>query len=238
MLFGMLKYHLLMLVREPASVFFGLGLPFLMMFVMGSGAEDVSEVLNMAFPLYVMIAILVLTLLDSSLSHVHSRQIKFLRRLKMTPVKKSMYLFSDFITRLGVLLVFTVVFSLFNVVVFDLDLVGRNWFSIIGMIFLVYTMFYVLGMFIANVFKNTRTASSFLNIGFWGLLLSGNFMLNASSLPEILRLITENIPTVFATELMQSAWLGMSLFDGHSFIIVFGIIIVFGALTAKFFKYE
>ena len=103
---------------------------------------------------------------------------------------------------------------------------------------LVYTMFYVIGMFIANVFKNARTAGSVLNISFWGLLLSGNFMLNADNLPEILRLITENIPTVFVTELMQSALLGMSLFDGRSFNVVVGIIIVFGALTAKFFKYE
>ena len=134
MLFGMLKYHLLMLVREPASLFFGLGLPFLMMFVMGSGGESASEVLNVAFPLYVMIAILVLTLLDSSLSHVHSRQIKFLRRLKMTPVKKGMYLFSDYITRLGVLFTFTMVFSLFNVVIFDLNLTGKNWFAIIGIL--------------------------------------------------------------------------------------------------------
>jgi len=235
---GIIKYHLLMLIREPANVFFGLALPFLMMFIMASGAEDVSIIMNFAFPVYITIAILALSITDSALTHAYSRQIKFLRRLKMTPVSPTTYLISSIITRMGVLFVFVATFLIFNVVFFDLSLANRAWFAIIVALILIFGMCYFIGMFLANILKNTRTTQNILHITFWTLLLLSNGFFHGEALPNVLQIIIENTPTVYALELLQSAWLGTGLFDGHSFVVVVGITFVFGALSLKFFKYE
>jgi len=239
MILGMLKYHLLMLVREPANMFFGFGLPFLNLFLMSGNFDgENAEALDLMFPMFITIAILVLCFTDSALSHASSRQIKFLRRLQMTPVKSSTYLITGILIRLGVILTFSGLFSVVATTAFGLSLANRNWFMILGVLTLVFAMFYFIGMFLANVFKNPRTSQSFLNIIFWLFLLLGNAFMPIDAIPEILRVVSANTPTVYAIELLQSAWIGTGLLEGHSFIVVAGITVVFGVLSAKFFKYE
>ena len=238
MMLGMIKYHLLMLLREPANVFFGLALPFLMMIIMSAGTEEISYIMNIAFPVYITIAILALAITDSALTHAHSRQIKFLRRLKMTPVSPSTYFLSGIVTRMGVLFSFVVTFLAFNVVVFDVSLANRNWLAIVIALILTFGMFYFIGMFLANVLKNTRTTQSILHITFWGLLLLSNGFFHGEALPNVLQVMVENTPTVYALDLLQSAWLGTSLFDGNSFLVVTALTVIFGGLSIKCFKYE
>jgi len=238
MMLGMMKYHLLMLIREPANVFFGLALPFLMMFMMGSGDSEVTEIMNFAFPVYVTIAILALAITDSALTHAHSRQIKFLRRLKMTPVSPATYLLSSILTRLAVLAIFVATFLSFNVLFFDVSLANRNWFAIFIALILIFAMLYFIGMFLANFLKNTRTTQSILHITFWALLLLMNGFFHGEILPNVLQVILENTPTLYALALLEAAWLDTGLFVGHDFIVVLGITFVFGLLSIKFFKYE
>lgn len=238
MMLGMMKYHLLMLIREPANVFFGLALPFLMMFIMASGQEDVSIIMNFAFPVYITIAILALAITDSALTHAHSRQIKFLHRLKMTPVSPATYLLSSILTRLIVLAVFVATFLGFNVIFFHVSLAERNWVAIAVALVLTFAMLYFIGMFLANFLKNTRTTQSVLHITFWALLLLMNGFFHGEVLPNALRVFVENTPTLYALELLEAAWLNTGLFEGHAFMVVVGITVVFGTLSIAFFKYE
>ena len=53
---GLIKYHLLVLFREPMNMFFGLGLPLLNLFLM-SGNLDVAErpyAIGMALPMFII----------------------------------------------------------------------------------------------------------------------------------------------------------------------------------------
>jgi len=204
----------------------------------GSFDEGNLDALDIAFPMFITIAILVLCFTDAALSHASSRQTKFLRRLKMTPVAPSTYLLTGIIIRLGVIVAFAGLFSVVTSVAFGLSLLNRNWLIILGVLMLTFTMFYFIAMFLANVFKSPRTSQSALNIIFWIFLLLGNLFMPTNAMPEILCVISQNTPTVYALNLLQSAWLGADLFYGHSFIVVIGITIAFGVLSAKFFKYE
>jgi len=238
MILGMLKYHLLMLIREPANMFFGFGLPFLNLFLVSGTSEENPDFMNIAFPIFIVIAVLVLCFTDSALSHAHSRQIKFLRRLRMTPVKPITYIHTGIMIRLGVVLIFAVMFSMFTSIFFDLNMTNRNWFSILGVLVLVFAMFYFIGMFLANVFKNARTSPNALNIVFWVFILLSNAFFPIEAMPDIMQTITQNTPTIYAISLLQSAWLGTDILYGNSLIIVSCITVVFGLLSLKFFKYE
>ena len=239
MIFGMIKYHLLVLIREPANVFFGLALPFLNLFLISGNIEgEMAYFLEIGVPMFITIATLVLCFTDSALSHTYSRQIKFLRKLRMTPIKPMIYVATGILSRLVVILLFVATFLTFSVVFFGATIGNRNWFVFVGVIILVFSMFYFISMFLANVFKSAKTSQNILNIVFWGFLLLGNLFVPIEAMPDILQTITQNTPTIFAANLIQSAWFGSGVFTGHNFIVVLAVAAIFGLLSIKFFKYE
>jgi len=240
MISGMLRYHLLVLFREPMNMFFGLGLPFLNLFLMSGniGDGEGADFINAALPMFITIATMVLCFMDSALSHAYSRQIKFLRRLRMTPVKPATYILTGILSRIGVLLIFAAAFLAVTSTVFDFSIGNRNWVAFIGVLILTFGMFYLIGMFFANVLKKAKTSQSVLYVVFFGLLLLGNAFFPIEAMPDAVQVIAQNAPTVHAMNLLQSAWLDTGLFYGHSFIAVVGITVVFGLLSIKFFKYE
>jgi len=240
MITGMIKYHLLVLVREPMNMFFGLGLPFLNLFLMSGNINDGegANFINAALPMFITIATMVLCFMDSALSHAYSRQIKFLRRLRMTPIKPATYIFTGILSRIGVLFIFVAAFLAVTSTVFDFSIGTRNWIAFTGVLILTFGMFYLIGMFFANVLKNAKTSQSVLYVIFFGLLFFGNAFFPIDAMPDIVRVIAQNTPTVHAMKLLQSAWLDTGLFYSINFIVVIGITVVFGLLSIKFFKYE
>jgi len=236
---GMIKYHLLVLIREPANMFFGLALPFLNLFLISGNIEgEMGYLLDFGLPMFIIIAALVLCFTDSALSHAYSRQIKFLRKLRMTPVKPATYVATGILSRLVVILLFVATFLTFTTVFFGATIGNRNWLVFGGIVILVFAMFYFISMFLANVFKSAKTSQNMLNIIFWGFLLLGNLFVPLEAMPDILQTITQNTPTIFAANLIQSAWFGSGVFTGHNFIVVLAVTAVFGLLSIKFFKYE
>ena len=247
MIFGMIKYHWLVLLREPMNMFFGFGLPILQLFMASQTMEYELHhyILELMMPLFIVIGAMVLCFMDSGLSHAYSRQIKFLRRLRMTPVKPITYIFTGIMSRLAVLFTFAAIFITVSVTIFDVEIGSRNWAIFIGALVLVFIMFYLMGMFFANMLKNAKNSQSALYIVFFGFLLLLNGFILADNMPRVVRTILQHSPTVYAANVLQSAWMGdfrtgfgFIIFDDISLLIVLGLTAVFGLLSVKFFKYE
>jgi len=240
MTLGMIRYHLLTLFRDPSNLFFGLGFPFVYLFLMSGVLDggDTSYFLDRALPMFITIAAMMLCFTCAGLSHAYSRQIKFLRRLRMTPVKPATYIFTGIVSRIVMLFIFAAVFIAVLTLVFDLSLEGRNWLAFIGVLALTFVMFYLIGMFAANVLKNAKSSQGILYFVFFGLLLLGGVIFPPEAMPSIIQPVVENTPTVHAINLLQSAWLNTNLLYGHGLITVAGITVVFGLLSVLFFKYD
>ncbi|MCL2753889.1 MAG: ABC transporter permease, partial [Defluviitaleaceae bacterium] len=185
MTLGMIKYHLLVLAREPLNIFFGFGLPFLQLFIF-SGTMDTEtrgEVMAGALPIFITVASMVLCFTDSALSHGYTRQIKFLRRLRMTPVKPLQYIFTGIASRVGVLLLFAASFIAVSVIFFDLSITDINWALFVGVLLLAFIMFYLIGMFVANALKNAKGSQSLTYVVFFGLLAIGGIFFPIEVMP-------------------------------------------------------
>jgi len=237
---GLLKYHLLVLLREPLNMFFGFGLPFLQLFIMSSGLLDADNpmIMDGAMPIFVVIAAMVLCFTDSALSHGYTRQIKFLRRLRMTPVKPLGYIACGIVSRIGVLFIFAATFIAVLAGFFNMSLDGRNWPLFTAVLVLCFVMFYVIGMFVANSTKNAKNSQSLVYVVFFGLLAVGGAMFPIESMPSIMQTAAQWLPPAMAIEVLRNAWMGMDIMAGHDFIMIIILTIVFGGLSVKFFKYE
>jgi len=242
MVLGMIKYHLLLLVREPLILVFGLALPFVQLFLTGEVMEGLpyayDHAIDVMMPMFLTIAVMALCFMDAAFSHAYSRQIKFLRRLRMTPVKPSTYILTGILSRLGVVFVFTTAFFMVSSTVFGLNLSGRNWFAFTFVLLLLFAMFYFMGMLVANILKDAKQSQSMLYVVFFGFIFLINVIGILHTLPTIVRIMIQNLPVFYSVDLLHRAWMDLGLFNSHELFIVLGLTVVFGTLSIKFFKFE
>ncbi|MCL2527338.1 MAG: ABC transporter permease [Defluviitaleaceae bacterium] len=239
MIKGLMRYHFILLVKDPVLVLLGLALPFVQLFLAGSGmdaADGTIHSIEGGMVFFMTIAAMALCW-GAVHNHAYSRDIKFLRRLRMSPVKPMHYLVSGILLNIGVLLVFTAALVLVAALVFGISMAGRNWALIIAMLLFAFTLFYVIGMFVANALKKAKNAQSMLYVVFIGMIVGIN-LLTVDALPGFLHVVIRNIPIIYATNVLQAAWMGTDLFYGHDFIAMMAYILVLGLLSVRFFKYE
>ena len=247
MALGLLKYHLLALWREPINLFFGFGLPILLLIMMPESDEGVNMV-KMALPMIIMITATVLCFTDSALSHAYARQIKFLRRLRMTPVSSEQYIAMGMLSRYMVLTVFSTVIIGASAIFADVNIAVTNLLLFAAMLSLVFIMFYLMAMFTSNVLKNAKSSQGLIFVVFFGMLALGGMWFPVANMPEFLQRIARLMPTWFGGRLLEIAWQGgyfaegalhsATVFSGHYFFAVLGTAAVFGLLSVKFFKFE
>ena len=126
MIIGLIKYHVLTLAREPINMFFGLALPFLYLFIMSNQLSNDPMFVDGALGVFITVTTMVLCITDAANRHAYTRQIKFLRRLRMTSVKPWHYIITGIVSRIVVLALFIVAFIATLVIFFDMNLAGRN----------------------------------------------------------------------------------------------------------------
>jgi ABC-2 type transport system permease protein len=240
MIKGLMKYHFILLIKDPMLVIFGLALPFAQMFLAANSPVAMVDYninsVERGMVLFMTIAAMVLCW-GAGYNHSHSREIKFLRRLRMSPVKPMHYLVSGILLNIGVLLVFTAALVIVAVAIFEINVVGRNWALIASALLLSFAMFYAIGMFVANVMKKAKHSQSLSYVVFIGMIVVVN-LFTLDTLPNFLQVIIRNIPITYATNVLQAAWVGVDLLYGHDFIAMLACVAVLGLLSIKFFKYE
>lgn len=239
---GLIKYHFLVLLREPITMFLAVALPFILLILqqgaMGEMLPGGIQVIDLAIPTFIVMTAMTLGILDSGFSHAHARQTKFLRRLRMTPAGPISYLFAGIVARLAVFTLFVIIFLAVTSVGFNATLAGRNWLIFTGALLLVFSLFYTIGMFFANLLRTGKAAQSIINAAYFALIFLGGIFIPLAAMPEFAQRITRHFPTAYAINLLEAAWGGSSLFYGHYLIVVIGITVVFGVLSVRFFKYE
>ena len=240
MIIALIKYHLILLMKDPMLMIFGLGLPFIQMFLAADTpigmATDYGNTVEMGMVAFINIAAMALCW-GAGYNHSYSREIKFLRRLRMSPVKPFHYLVSGILLNIAVLLLFATALIAVGVTIFDVPVADRNWALIIAMLLLVFAMFYVLAMFVANVLKKGKNSQTLSYVVFGGMIVAINVLI-ADGMPNMLQQIARNTPIAYATNVLQSAWSGTNLLYGHDFIAMLAFIAVLGLLSVRLFKYE
>ena len=241
-IFGLIKYHFLVLLREPITMFLSVSLPFVLLFLQQTGMRetlaDGTSVMDLAIPTFIIMAVMTLCILDLGYSHAYARQTKFLRRLRMTPMTTTNYILSGIVARLVVLTIFVITLFIVSHIAFDVSLVGRNWLLITSILLLVFAMFYFIGMFFANIMPTGKASQSICNAAYFTLLFLGGIFVSIEAMPAVARPIAENLPTARAIELLNATWNGTDILVGNHLLIVSVITILFAIASIKFFKYE
>ncbi|MCL0064788.1 ABC transporter permease [Dehalococcoidia bacterium] len=229
--------------REPEALFFTFILPvfflFLTMEVFIPGEAPKAIVINYVAPSLMVLIIAGTTIYSVPQTIVHYRKIKFLKRLKGSPVTPVTILaslaLSDFIvTVLGIALLAVVA-----VLVYDASLAGSLLSFLAGFV-LAFLSLAAIFLFIPAVARSPRAASAIGMFIYFPVMFFSGVFIPLDMLPDwIARYISPYLPVTHAVELMQGLWLGIPLLDlTREVLILLGILCLGLVIAARTFRWE
>jgi len=229
--------------REPLALFFTFIFPafflFLTMeiFIPAEAPKDI--VINYVTPSLMVLVIASTAIFGVPMTIVSYRKIKFLKRLRGSPVTPLTILGSlglaDFIvTLLGIALLAYVAMRIYGA-----SLAGSPIFFLAGFV-LAFVSLAAIFLFIPAVARSERTAYAISQIIFFPMMFFSGVMMPLDRFPDwIARYISPLIPVTHAVELMQGLWLGTPFFDlTREVLILVGILCLGLVIAARTFRWE
>lgn len=229
--------------REPEALFFTFIFPvfflFLTMEVFIAGDVPGEIVINYIVPSLMVLVIAGTAINSVPQTIVHYRKIKFLKRLKGSPVASITILGSlalaDFIvTVLGVVLLIIVA-----VLVYSASLVG-SFTSFLAGFALTFVSLAAIFLFIPAIARSPRSAGAMGMFIYFPVMFFSGVLIPVDMLPDwIVRYISPYLPVTHAVELMQGLWLGISLLDLiREVFILLGILCLGLIIAVRTFRWE
>jgi ABC-2 type transport system permease protein len=229
--------------REPIALFFTFIFPvfflFLTMEIFVPADAPKEIVINEVTPSLMLLVIASSAIYGVPMTIVSYRQIKFLKRLKGSPVTPLTILVSfalaNFIsTLLGIALL-----AVMAVLIYDAVLVGSLVSFLAGFV-LTFVSLAAIFLFIPAVARSERAAIAISQIIFFPVMFFSGAFVPLDMLPDWIRsYISPFLPVTYGVELLQGLWLGTPLADlSREVFVLLGILCLGLVIAARTFRWE
>ncbi|RPI92019.1 MAG: ABC transporter permease, partial [Chloroflexi bacterium] len=171
---------------------------------------------------------------------VSLREKQVLRRMGATPLSKTTLLGSQIAFRLTTALVQTGIIVVVGAVIFDVQIVAANVFSISGIVLLGGTMFITLGYFISGIARTEEAVQGIVSLpNFIFMFLSGIFF-PLEMMPSWIRPLVDVIPLTYLSDALRATMIeaGDYFSMTRNVVIMTAWLIVCAVLAVRFFKWE
>ncbi len=242
---GLFKAEMRMLLRNPFATIFGIAMPIMMLIFQAEVFDetinlqgvDVS-IVDMALPMYAMLSLFVLGVGNVGLGLIHTREINFFKRLRLTPATKKHYLTASMLVQLLVAALTITALFLVATLVYSASVPSTLFNSFLITLVISFFMCYFFGIFLGSVFKDPKSAQSVALIIYFGILFLGGFMFPVELFPDFMKKVSFVLPTTHAVKLVQYSWNEISILTGNHLLIVIIATFLCGVLGYKTFKFE
>lgn len=236
--------ELRLLLLEPATVFFGLAFPLMLLFIFGSIFGNDPDVrfgglgqLDISVQGYLVMVIGTACLMGIPITVAAYREHGILKRLKATPLHPAAIIVSQIIVNAVIAAGGSVLLLVAGRLIYDMrmpdDLPGLLVAWIVS-----YLAFSTFGFILGGVMPNARAAQAAGSVIFFPqLFLSGSAGIPRQLFPDTLRTLTEFLPMTQAVELIESVWRGMG-WDMTALITMVAIILLSAAISIRTFRWD
>jgi ABC-2 type transport system permease protein len=229
--------------REPIALFFTFIFPvfflFLTMEIFVPADAPKEIVINEVTPSLMVLVITSTAMYGVPQTIVFYRQIKFLKRLKGSPVTPVIIMGSFGLANFIVTLLGIALLTVIAMLVYDATLAGSPV-SFLASFVLVFLSLAAIFLFIPAVARSERTAIAISQIIFFPMMFFSGVFVPLDMLPDWIRnYISPYLPVTYAVELMQGLWLGIPLADlTRKVFILLGILCLGLVIAARTFRWE
>jgi len=248
-LFKLSWVELKLFIREPIIMFFTLGLPIIMLFVMGEVFGNIPDTddggsivlggigpMDFYTPAYIGLVMTAIGVLSISVHLTGYRERGILRRFRASSISIWTLLGSRIIVGLVVVLACSLILILAAWLAYDIKL--PQYPAQLVVAFAVSLLcFSTLGILLGAIFKTARAAQGIGLILFFIMMMLSGAGPPPEEMSDIMLKISDVLPMTHVVKLLQETWFG-SGWDWTAFGIVAGIALGAIALTVKFFRWD
>lgn len=234
-------------LREPASAFFTLIFPLMMLFIYGTilsnapmppGSGSSKEAIGNLIPSFTAMSIGIVGLMPVTITLATYRENGVLRRLRTTPVHPLVVMSAQVIvvfmmTVLGVMLLVAV-----GVLVYHVRFTGNALNILAGFVFGSLS-FFGLGFILASVMPTARTAQIVGMVLLYPMLILSGAGWPRELMPGAIVKVASFLPLTYVVNLLRGLWIGETWGQHTTDIIVLSAMFVVGAfVSVKLFRWE
>lgn len=234
--------ELKLLIREPASAVFVLGLPLLLL-VMNSahGNEPSPELggvgaLDTFVPGYIALVIATMGLMVLPVHLAGYREQGVLRRQRATPLSPTVLLAAHVVVAMAVTVVGTAVLVAVGMAAFGLNAPQRIGATVLALL-LSAASIYALGFLLAGTVRTARTAQAVAAGLYFPMIFLSGATWPRHAMNETLVTIGDALPLTYAIEAMQHPWTGRAL-PITALVVLVATAIAAVAASARTFRWE
>lgn len=242
---SLFKVELKILLKTPVIVMFGIIAPICMFMLQASvfksqftfGDKNVNMI-DMALPMYALMSIAVLGVGNVGAGLAYTRIIRFLKRLRLTPVKSVHYIVALFLVQLIVAVITIVGMLGIASIVYSVNLQQHNLLIFTLILFLSYLMCFFIGIFVGTISPDPKVSQTISMAVYFLLIFLGGFTFPIELMPKSIQIISYMLPTTHAVKILEFAWNGVNIFTGYHMLIVCLVTLVFSVCSIKYFRFE
>lgn len=233
-----------MVIRDTAGLVIPFGLPVLILVMSGLGAESqgipelggMSEAMAYIIPMVSVMIIAIVGVINMPSFLASYRRYKMLRRLAVTPASPAMVLVAQVVVGLAQSVIGIAIAIIVGAVVFDVA-APLNLPGALVAVALTITAMFAIGMLIAAISPTTNAAIAIGMVTFFALMALGGGFGPRENLPDALASVGEYLPFGAGLEALHAAWTGETVQMAHVGVLA-AVTVVFGATSAKLFRWE
>ena len=232
-------------LREPITAFFTLAFPPLLVLLFGAMYGNAPSPLfngrgsmDVSMPAYTALVVGAVGLMTIPTATSAQREQGVLRRYRATPMSPLAYILADVITNLGMTVLGMGCLVLVGWLIYRVRFEG-NMLSFGAALLLGSLAMFSVGYLIASLAKTARMAQVIAMAVFYPMMFLSGAGMPIELLPESLRKVSLALPLTYTARLLRGMWFGDAWRDHLLDVAVLvGILILAGALSARFFKWE
>lgn len=235
------RIELALLTREPAAVFFTLGLPLLLLALQGGentpepelGGFGAIDVMVPGYVLLVMCTSGIMALPETLASY---RERGFLRRLRVSPLRPWQILGAHAVTHLGMSLIGLILLVGAGVVAFNLNPPAGAAAAALALIASAVAVVAV-GLLLGAVLPTARTTQAVAALIYFPAIFVSGAVMPRESLPDLARRIGDVLPFSYGVRALREAWT-VGTVDWLSLTVLVGVALVAVAVGVRTFRWE
>ncbi|MGD8815203.1 MAG: ABC transporter permease [Anaerolineales bacterium] len=237
--------NLKLYLREPVSVFFTLAFAPLLVVLFGAMyGNDPSPLfggygsMDISMPAYTALILGSVGILGIPIHVGALREQGVLRRYRATPMHPLTYIVSDVITNLIMILLGMALLVLMGWLLYNVQFEGQVLNVICGLLLGGLSMF-AFGYLIASLAPGARAAQVIGMVIFYPMMFLSGAGIPLEVMPASVRKISEYLPLTYVVKLLRGFWFGED-WGTHllDVAVLVGVLVLCGALAARFFRWE
>ncbi len=242
---AIIKIEFKLLLRNFFSVFFALFFPVSMLLLFGemygnAATEfyDGKGAMDVLVSSYICMIMAVTGIMTLPLTVAQYRERKILKRFRATPIKERHILFSQLASNIILTIIGIALLIIVAIIRYKISLYG-NVFLVILAGFLVASSTFSIGLLIAGVSKNGKSAVAISNIIYFPTLFLSGATIPLEMFPKSLQNFSNIFPLTHGIKLLKGLWHGEAISGFYTEIIILAVTTIVATIIAiKYFKWE